>query len=337
MREASFYFKHDDDTVRCFLCAHTCHIAPGERGRCGVRENINGTLQSLVYARPVARHLDPIEKKPLYHFYPGSLSYSYGTVGCNFHCLFCQNADIAHAPKQRQNIPSSEVKPESIVDEALESGAASIAATYTEPTVFMEYALDVAEKGQANGLKQVFVSNGFMTPKALQAAVKLIDAVNVDLKSFRDAFYVRECAGRLRPVLQSIRALKKAGIWLELTTLIIPGENDDPGELKEIAEFIVSVGPEIPWHISAFHPTYRKTDRPPTPARTLIQAREIGLEAGLRYIYCGNIPDGDYKHTYCHGCGQKLIDRSRGSGILSNLKDGRCSQCQEVPAGVGFS
>lgn len=336
MREASFYFKHDDDTVRCFLCAHTCHIAPGERGRCGVRENRNGTLWSLVYGRPVARHVDPIEKKPLYHFYPGSLSYSYGTMGCNFHCLFCQNADIAHAPKQRHTIPSSEVKPESIANEALDTGAASIAATYTEPTIFMEYALDVAEKGQALGLKQVFVSNGFMTPKALQAAVKVLDAANVDLKSFQDAFYIRECAGRLKPVLQSIRALKKAGVWLELTTLIIPEENDDPGELREIAEFIASIGPETPWHLSAFHPSYRKTDRRPTPAQTLFKARDIGREAGLHYVYCGNIPSGETRHTYCPGCGQKLIDRSMGQAVLEGLQDGRCSSCREVPAGVGM-
>ena len=336
MREASFYFRHDDDTVRCFLCAHTCHIAPGERGRCGVRENRNGTLWSLVYGRPVARHVDPIEKKPLYHFYPGSLSYSYGTMGCNFHCLFCQNADIAHAPKQGHTIPSNEVKPESIVNEALETGAASIAATYTEPTIFMEYALDVAEKGQASGVKQVFVSNGFMTPKALQTAVKVIDAANVDLKSFQDAFYIRECAGRLKPVLQSIRALKKAGIWLELTTLIIPGENDDPGELKAIAEFIASIGPETPWHLSAFHPSYRKTDRRPTSAQILFKARDIGREAGLHYVYCGNIPSGETRHTYCHSCGQKLIDRSMGQAVLEGLQDGRCSSCREVPAGVGM-
>lgn len=337
MREASFYFHHDDDTVRCFLCAHTCHIAPGERGRCAVRENKNGTLWSLVYAKPVAQHVDPIEKKPLYHFYPGSLSYSYGTAGCNFHCLFCQNADIAHAPKQRQFFQVQEVKPEAIVQEAEATGCLSIAATYSEPTIFMEYALDVAEQARKTGLKTVFVSNGFMTPKALRAALPLLDAANVDLKSFRDAFYIRECAGRLKPVLQTIRAMKEAGVWLELTTLIIPGENDDPEELKEMAEFIASLDPETPWHLSAFHPSYQKRNRPATPAQTLFKAREIGLEAGLHYVYCGNIPAGDSRNTYCPGCGQKIIDRSSGPGRIQGVKEGRCEKCQAIPAGMGFA
>lgn len=337
MREASFYFKHTDDSVRCFLCAHTCHIAPGERGRCGVRENRNGSLWSLVYGRPVAQHVDPIEKKPLYHFYPGSLSYSYGTLGCNFHCLFCQNADIAHAPKNRQNIRVNDVKPGEIVQEARETGCVSIAATYTEPTIFMEYALDVAKRGKESGLKQVFVTNGFMTPKAVQAAVESIDAANVDLKSFRDDFYVEECAGRLKPVLKSIRSLKEAGVWVEVTTLIIPDKNDDPGELREIAGFIASLGKEIPWHISAFHPTYRMTDRPPTPAKTLFRARDIGLEEGLRHVYCGNLPGVEYRSTFCHGCGRKLIDRTMGTAEVVGLEAGRCMQCRETLAGVGLS
>ncbi|MCF8104234.1 MAG: AmmeMemoRadiSam system radical SAM enzyme [Desulfohalobiaceae bacterium] len=337
MREASFYFKHTDDSVRCFLCAHTCHIAPGERGRCGVRENRNGSLWSLVYGRPVAQHIDPIEKKPLYHFYPGSLSYSYGTVGCNFHCLFCQNADIAHAPKNRDNIRVNDVKPEDIVREARETGCYSVAATYTEPTIFMEYALDICRLGKEFDLKQVFVTNGFMTPKAVQAAVQCIDAANVDLKSFRNSFYIEECAGRLAPVLKTIRSLKEAGVWVEVTTLIIPGQNDDPGELRDIAGFIASLGAEIPWHISAFHPAYRRTDRPPTPAKTLFRARDIGLEAGLRYVYCGNLPGVEFRNTYCHGCGRKLIDRTMGTADVVGLKAGRCLQCRETPAGVGLA
>jgi len=336
MREASWYFQHADDMVRCFLCAHTCNIAPGERGRCRVRENRNGKLYSLVYGRPVAQHVDPIDKKPLFHVAPGTLSYSYGTAGCNFHCAFCQNADIAHPRKIFGATDVKDVSAQEIVSEALQTECSSIAATYTEPTVFMEYALDVARLGQQSGLIQVFVTNGFMTPKALQAVVPYLDAANVDLKAFRDEFYVQQCAGRLKPVLKSIRSLKKAGVWIEVTTLIIPGLNDDPGELRELAGFIVSLGVETPWHLSAFHPSYRMTDRPSTPIRSLHQAREIGVEAGLHHVYLGNVPQSDYRHTFCHECGRKLIDRSRWMGQPVNLEHGKCSQCGTSLPGVGL-
>ena len=336
MREALWYVQHQDDMVRCFLCAHTCNIAPGERGRCRVRENRNGILWSLVYGRPVARHVDPIEKKPLYHVIPGSLSYSYGTMGCNFHCAFCQNADIAHPRKVLGANQVKDVSPQEVVAEAVETDCSSIAATYTEPTVFMEYALDVARLGREKGLAQVFVTNGFMTPKALHDAVPVLDAANVDLKSFRDDFYVQHCAARLKPVLQSLRFLKKAGVWLEVTTLVIPGLNDDPGELREMAEFIVSLGPETPWHLSAFHPSYLMKDRPTTPIGTLQKAREIGLEAGLRYVYLGNVPQAEFRHTVCHECGGKLIDRSSLVAVPVNLDKGSCSQCGQKLPGIGM-
>lgn len=337
MREASWYFQHENDMVRCFLCAHTCNIAPGERGRCMVRENRNGKLWSLVYGRPIARHVDFIEKKPLYHVLPGSLCYSYGTAGCNFHCTFCQNADIAHPQEILRAIDVREVSPKDIVSEALERGCTSIAATYTEPTVFMEYALDVARLGRENQLTQVFVTNGFMTPKSLKDLAPVLDAANVDLKSFRDDFYIQQCEARLKPVLQTLRSLKKAGVWLELTTLVIPGLNDSRDELKEMADFIASsLGPETPWHLSAFHPSYRMTDRPPTPIKTLNAAREIGISAGLHYVYVGNVLQSEFRHTYCHQCGKKLIDRSQMVGEAVGLDEGECAHCGQSLPGLGM-
>ncbi len=266
MREAAWYFRYENDMVRCFLCAHTCNIASGERGRCTVRENRNGILWSLVYGRPVARHVDFIEKKPLYHVFPGSLSFSYGTAGCNFQCTFCQNADIAHPKNIFRTIEVQDVSPKEIVSEAIECECASIAATYTEPTVFMEYAMDVAHLGRQGQMAQIFVTNGFMTPKALRSVIPVLDAANVDLKSFRNDFYVQQCAARLQPVLKTLRSLKKAGVWLEVTTLVIPGLNDSKKELKEMADFIVSLGRETPWHLLASRPRGRRP-RPPRGLR----------------------------------------------------------------------
>ncbi len=337
MQKALWYFQHGNDMVRCFLCAHTCNIAPGERGKCSVRENRKGVLWSLVYGRPVSRHVDIIEKKPLFHVYPGSLSYSYGTAGCNFRCAFCQNADIAHPQAIGRAIDVTDVPAKDIVSEAIERGCTSIAATYTEPTVFMEYALDVARMGRANRLAQVFVTNGFMTPKSLKDAAPYLDAANVDLKSFRDEFYVQQCAARLKPVLHTLCSLKKSGVWLEVTTLVIPGLNDSRDELKELADFIVSsLGPETPWHLSAFHPSYQMTDRPPTPLETLNQAREIGIAAGLNYVYLGNVLHSEYKHTYCQQCKKKLIDRSQMVGELVGLDDGVCASCGQPLPGLGM-
>ncbi len=302
-----------------------------------VRENRNGMLWSLVYGRPIARHVDFIEKKPLYHVFPGTLSYSFGTAGCNFHCAFCQNADIAHPKEVLRAIDVHQVAPKDVVSEALDRGCTSIAATYTEPTVFMEYALDVARLGRENRLAQVFVTNGFMTPKSLKDVAPVLDAANVDLKSFRNDFYVQQCAARLQPVLKTLQSLKKAGIWLEVTTLVIPGLNDSGDELKEMADFIASsLGPETPWHLSAFHPSYRMTDRPPTPIKTLNTAREIGIAAGLHYVYVGNVLQAEYRHTYCHQCGKKLIDRSQMVGEPVGLDDGECTHCGQSLPGLGM-
>ncbi|MGA7875162.1 MAG: AmmeMemoRadiSam system radical SAM enzyme, partial [Desulfoferrobacter sp.] len=309
MHEAICYEKLEDSKVHCFLCSQHCHIKPGKRGKCGVRENRDGFLWSLVYGRLIAQHVDPIEKKPLYHFFPGSRSYSIATAGCNFSCLFCQNADISQGPREHKTIFGHGVPPEVIVEEAKQSNCKSISYTYTEPTIFMEYALDTSRLAHEQDIKNVFVSNGFMTEQSLQLIAPYLDAANVDLKAFSDDFYKKQCGARLDPVLKTLERMKNAGIWLEATTLLIPGLNDDESELRQLTRFLVELDREIPWHVSRFHPTYRLTDRPSTPVSTLHRAREIGLEAGLRYVYTGNVPGDDGENTFCHQCGSLLIRR----------------------------
>jgi pyruvate formate lyase activating enzyme len=334
MKEAMLYRKLEGTVVECFLCAHRCRIKPEKLGKCAVRQNSGGTLVSLVYEQVIAQHVDPIEKKPLFHFHPGSRSYSIATAGCNFRCLFCQNADISQLPRERHAIPGRRVPAEDVVREAKESGCASISYTYTEPTIFMEYALDVAERAHREGMGNVFVSNGYMTAEALEVLAPRLDAANVDLKAFRDEFYAEQCGAHLQPVLDTLRRMKQHGIWLEVTTLLIPGLNDDPGELRELAEFLVGLGPETPWHVSRFHPTYRLLDRRPTPAETLQTARRIGMEVGLRYVYTGNIPGDEGENTFCHACGELLIERYGFSIRLRSLKGGACTQCGAHMAGA---
>ena len=291
MYQARFWESAADQKVQCFLCAHECKIDPGKRGLCHVRENQDGTLYSLNYGRVIAEHIDPIEKKPLFHFLPGTRSYSIATNGCNFMCLHCQNYDISQYPRVHGGkILGDERDPEAIVAYALGSHSASISYTYTEPTIFFEYAQDVARLAREHNLRNVFVSNGFMTEASATALAEFIDADNLDLKSMRDDFYRKVCKARLQPVLDTITRLKQLGVWVEVTTLVIPGHNDSEAELTEIAHFIKGVSPAIPWHVTAFHPTFKMMDRPATPVATLVRAREIGLAAGLRYVYVGNIP-----------------------------------------------
>jgi len=267
---------------------------------------------------------------------PGSLSYSIATVGCNFRCRFCQNADIAQLPAERDGrIFGHFTAPEEVVRGAREAGCASIAYTYTEPTVYFEFAFDTAKIASENGVRNVFVTNGYMTPEAIEMAAPVLDAANVDLKAFSDNFYKEMCAARLAPVLETLKEMKRLGVFVEVTTLIIPGANDDPAELKDLADFLVrDLGPETPWHISRFHPTYKLTDRPPTPVETLRQARDIGLSAGLRYVYTGNVPGEAAESTFCHHCGQRLIQRW-GFTVRSNrVKDGKCPDCGAVVEGI---
>ncbi|MEN6483762.1 MAG: AmmeMemoRadiSam system radical SAM enzyme [Syntrophobacteraceae bacterium] len=336
MKEALFYRSLDEGRVSCFLCEQRCVIHPGKRGKCGVRENREGTLWSLVYGKLLARNIDPIEKKPLFHFQPGTRSYSIATAGCNFRCLFCQNSDISQAPHESKMLFGYDTPVEEVVLSAKHAGCASISYTYTEPTIFMEYAMDTARAARSHGLKNVFVTNGFMTAEALDEVAPWLDAANVDLKAFTDDFYSRQCGARLQPVLDTLQRMKKLGIWLEVTTLIIPGLNDDPSELRSLAEFVTSLGPNTPWHVSRFHPTYRLLDRPSTPARTLQTAREIGLKAGLRYVYTGNIPGDEGESTYCHACRNLLIERFGFSIAVRGLRNGTCTLCGAPASGIGL-
>jgi pyruvate formate lyase activating enzyme len=337
--EARLYEKMEDKKVRCILCAHTCVIKPGRRGICGVRQNQDGILETLVFGRLIAQHVDPIEKKPLFHLLPGSRSYSIATVGCNFKCRFCQNADIAQMPNDRSGaIMGSPCSPAGVVESALKQDCQSIAYTYTEPTVYFEFALETAKLATAKGLKNVFVTNGYMSGEALEMAAPYLDAANVDLKAFNEDFYKTRCSAKLEPVKETLRRMKTLDILVEVTTLIIPGLNDDPGELRRLVHFIVEdLGPETPWHISRFHPTYKLTDRPPTPVETLIAAAEIGKNAGLHYIYMGNVPGRGGESTFCHQCGALLIERLGFTVYRNMVQDGQCPECRTPVHGIGLS
>jgi pyruvate formate lyase activating enzyme len=325
----------EDQKVHCFQCAHECKIDPDKRGICQVRENRGGQLFSLNYGRIIAEHLDPIEKKPLFHFLPGSRSYSIATVGCNFMCLHCQNSDISQYPRVHGGqIRGDEREPEVIVAYALASHSASISYTYTEPTIFLEYAQDVGRLARQQGLKNVFVSNGFMTEESATALAEFCDGDNIDLKSIKDDFYRKVCKARLQPVLDTIVRLKQLGIWIEVTTLVIPGHNDSMEELTDIAQFIKGVGADIPWHVTAFYPTFKMMDRPATPVATLRRAREIGLNAGLHHVYTGNIPGEGGENTYCYACQELLIERLGYTIRRYYLKEGKCPKCQTTIAGV---
>jgi pyruvate formate lyase activating enzyme len=336
MKEALLCERRPGNAVQCNLCNHRCLIAEGKSGICQVRVNREGTLFSLVYGKVVSENVDPIEKKPLFHVRPGSRSYSIATCGCNFQCLHCQNHEISQMPRDRGRLVGRDLLPEEAVQRALESGSRSIAYTYTEPTIYFEYALDVARIAHEHDLLNIFVTNGYMTREALETFHPLLDAANVDLKAASDDFYRRICSARLEPVKDSIRAMRELGVWVEVTTLIIPGLNDDRDGLREIARFLRTVGPEIPWHVSAFHPTYRLMDHGPTTASTLQEARDIGLDEGLRYVYSGNIPGDEGENTYCPGCGEKLIHRF-GFRILDNrIQDGHCPGCHFVIDGLAM-
>lgn len=330
MKEAAFYDKLEEKAVQCRLCSHFCRIKPGRQGICGVRENRDGILVSLVYGKIIAGSVDPIEKKPIFHLLPGSLSYSIATVGCNLKCQFCQNSEIAHTlvPGQGGMAPGRETIPREIVDQALAAGCRSISYTYTEPTVFFELARDTALLARQEGLLNIFVTNGFMSSEAVDEAARFLDAANVDLKAFGNPFYEKYCRAKLEPVKANLVRMKKAGILVEVTTLLIPGLNDNEDELKAMAGFIADeMGPDTPWHISRFHPAYQMTDRGGTPVASLEKACRIGQEAGLRYVYIGNLPGSEYEHTRCHECGKRLVERT-GYRIKNFLApDGSCPSC----------
>jgi pyruvate formate lyase activating enzyme len=336
MKEALFYHKGEDKEVTCALCYHRCTITEGNKGICGVRENREGTLYSLVYGKSISESVDPIEKKPLFHFYPGSRSFSIATVGCNFTCLHCQNSSISQMPRNQKYIAGNDLHPSKIVSLAQDHECQSISYTYTEPTIYFEYAYETAQLAKEKGIANVFVTNGYTTPDALKAIHPYLDAANIDLKSFSDQFYRTLCGARLQPVLDTITLYHQLGIWIELTTLLIPSYNDSEEELRSIARFIMELDPSIPWHISAFHPTYRLTDQNRTPVATLRKAREIGLGEGLRYVYEGNAPGEGGEDTFCYNCNTLLIQRLGFSIIENRIKESTCPSCQAPIDGVGM-
>jgi len=334
MKEAMLYSPLEEGKVRCYLCNHHCTISPSKRGICGVRENREGKLYTLVFGRAISLNVDPIEKKPIFHLYPGSTSFSIATVGCNFRCLQCQNHEISQMPADQGRIDGSTVAPSKIVSLAKENRCQSISYTYTEPTIYFEYAYETAALASKGGIKNIFVTNGYMTEEALKTIQPYLDAANVDLKSFQEKFYKEICGSRLKPVLENLKLMKEMGIWVEITTLVIPTLNDSDKEFEEIAQFIVSLGPEVPWHISAFYPTYKMLNLPRTPASLLHRAREIGIKAGLRYVYCGNIPGEEGEDTFCPQCGRKVIERVGFRVVKNDVVKGECLHCHTKIDGV---
>jgi pyruvate formate lyase activating enzyme len=342
-------------TFQCVACNRYCTIPPGQVGFCGVRANDNGKFNLMVYGKPCAVWIDPIEKKPMFHFLPGSKSYSLGTFGCDFACSFCQNWDISQAPHEarfrdpkgwrnyfERLIEKSKITlpPDLVVEKALESGCKSISFTYNEPTIFTEYALDVIDAAKERGadLKFVYVTNGYETPECWNALKGKLDAANIDLKAYNQDFYGKLCKANLEPVKESIKLAKKAGIWVEVTTLIIPGENDKIKELQAEAKFLASIDKDMPWHVTAFHPEYKMLDKEPTGVEILIKAREIGKAAGIKHVYAGNIPqtNSNLEATHCPNpkCGKVAIERIGFSVTLNNLIDGKCRFCKEKIKGI---
>ncbi len=337
MHKAILYNKEDNSKVQCKLCRHHCRISPDKAGLCNVRVNKQGELYTIFYAKPIAMGADPIEKKPLYHYYPASKAFSIATLGCNFKCSFCQNWNISQYDSKHSPQVRDEVLPEKIIAKAKANKCRSISYTYTEPTIFFEYALDCAKLAKEEGIGNNFVTNGYMTRAAIDEIKPYLDAANVDLKAFRKDTYRKLIGAQLDGVCDSIKYLKENGIWLEVTTLIIPGVNDDPAELKDLVKFLVEVGRDIPWHVSRFYPGYQVTDVPPTPVETLKTAYEIGKKAGLRYIYLGNVKEPAMERTYCYNCNEVLIERN-GYSIGSNSisEKSKCPSCKAEIDGVGM-
>lgn len=358
MHECLNYKIIDSETLQCETCSHFCLIKKGKVGICGIRQNIKNKLYLLTYGKTAAVNIDPIEKKPLFHFLPGSLAYSLGTAGCNFRCGNCQNFDISQIFGMKGKVEEyeklfwgEELSPKEIVKNATQAGCQSIAYTYNEPTIFLEYALDTMKIAKKEGLKNVWVSNGFMSDKTINTILPFLDAINIDIKSFNDEFYKFNCGARVQPVFNSckrfvhpVKSLPeqgarlseqfnrvKAGIWLEITTLIIPTLSDDAEMLKQIAKFIKNeLGDFVPWHISAFSGaiSWKLQHLPNTKAETIKKAYDIGKKEGLKYVYAGNVPNTEMENTYCPKCADLIVERI-GYNIKRYDKNGNCPKCGE--------
>ncbi|MFV2072163.1 MAG: AmmeMemoRadiSam system radical SAM enzyme [Thermoanaerobaculales bacterium] len=332
-REASWYRKLEEGRVECQLCPQACKVADMERGTCGGRENRGGVYYTLVHGRACAVHVDPIEKKPFFHVLPGEKAFSFATAGCNVECKFCQNWEISQfRPEQVQ---AADLPPERLVASAMRAGARLTAATYGEPVVFWEYVRDVATAANHAGLRPTVVSNGFIQEKPLREVLPSLTAVKVDLKSFRESFYRDQIRGKLEPVLKTLEVIRETGVWLEIVVLLIPTLNDSVAEIRDLSAWIYShLGPDVPVHFTRFHPTYRLTELPPTPVATLERSWKIGRDAGLHFVYLGNVPGHPGENTTCPGCGETLIRRI-GFRVLENrLQGGACSKCGRKIPGV---
>ncbi len=326
------YYKKVDgkDKIICLLCRHYCHLKEGQIGFCGVNKNSNGKLENLVYGHPIALNVDPIEKKPLYHFLPNTTALSFGTVGCNFKCPFCQNWNISQVRNINKDIY---VSPNEMVELAIKYDSKTIAYTYNEPTIFYPYAKDIGIIAKQRGIKNAFVSNGFETSEIIEDMKDWLDGANIDLKSWDDKYYKKILKGGLEEVKETLKLMVKNGIWIEVTTLLIEGDNDSDKDLEEMADFIANeLGRYVPWHLSAFHPDYKVLDKPPTSIQTLQKAYKIAKEAGLYYVYLGNVPVR--ADTYCPNCQTLLIDRSGYNVVTNNLIDGQCPKCKREIEGV---
>jgi pyruvate formate lyase activating enzyme len=327
------HVPHQGRYVRCGLCPHRCVLAEGERGTCRVRENRGGKLYTFVYGNPCAVNVDPIEKKPFYHFLPGTAAFSLATAGCNLRCQYCQNYTISQQPPEET--PNYDAPPEAVVTATAQSGAPSIAYTYSEPIVFYEYMLDTARLARRAGLRNVVISAGYINPDPLRELCRAVDAIKIDLKGYNDDFYRQVCSGTLEPVLEAIQVIHDMGVHLEIVNLVVPTLNDDLAELRALVEWVMeALGPDVPLHFSRFHPDYQLMNLPATPIETLEAARQAALDIGLHYVYMGNVPGHEGNHTYCPHCGQMIVQRSAMATIAMNVVDGRCGYCQAPIAGV---
>lgn len=328
--EARYYEPLPQKRVQCFLCPNECTFSSGQFGACKARKNIDGKLYSMVYGKIATSHVDPIEKKPFFHFLPSSTAFSIATTGCNMHCLFCQNWEISQAFPE--DVPTQAATPDKVVAQALASGARSIAFTYNEPVIAYEYMLDIAKLAKSKGLKTVVVSSGYIEEEPLKELLKYIDAYKVDLKAFNEKFYRKFTGGRLASVLETLKTIKQSGVWLEIVNLIVPGENDSDDELRAMAHWIHSnLGDSVPLHFSRFFPQYKLKNLPPTPPETLIRARKIAMDEGLKYVYTGNIAYPEGEATYCPESKEKAIVRQGYFVIANHLKNGACPDGEQIP------